>query len=68
MINLEGVVAASWHDVPAKEILPGIQKRVLGQGSNGAKAQILEIAAGAKFPKLDAHSPGPGRRLIRRLG
>jgi hypothetical protein len=49
MINLEGVVATKWQDIPAKEIFPGILKRVLWQGANGAKAQILEIDAGAKF-------------------
>jgi anti-sigma factor ChrR (cupin superfamily) len=59
MINLEGVVASNWQDVPPKEIFPGIRKRVLWRGGNGAKAQILEIGAGAKFPQLDVHSPGP---------
>jgi hypothetical protein len=28
-------------------------------GSQSAKAQILAIAAGAKCPELDVHSPGP---------
>ncbi|MBI3635286.1 MAG: cupin domain-containing protein [Candidatus Rokubacteria bacterium] len=41
------------------EISSGIRKRALWQGSNGARAQILEIDAGAKFPRLDVHSPGP---------
>ena len=59
MINLGGVVSANWRDIPAKEIFPGIRKRILWQGANGAKAQILEIDAGAKFTTLDIHSPGP---------
>ncbi|WP_283744671.1 cupin domain-containing protein [Sideroxydans sp. CL21] len=59
VINLEGVVSANWRDLPAKEIFPGIRKRILWQGANGAKAQILEIDAGAKFTTLDTHSPGP---------
>ena len=59
MINLEGVVATKWQDVPAREIFPGIRKRILWQGANGAKAQILEIDAGAKFTRLDVHAPGP---------
>jgi len=59
MINLEGVVATKWQDVPAKEISPGIRKRILWQGANGAKAQILEIDAGAKLNRLDVHAPGP---------
>jgi anti-sigma factor ChrR (cupin superfamily) len=59
MINLEGVVATKWQDVPVREIFPGIRKRILWQGANGAKAQILEIDAGAKFARLDVHAPGP---------
>lgn len=58
-MNLEGVVAANWRDIPAKEIFPGIRKRILWQDANGAKAQILEIDAGARFPSLDVHAPGP---------
>ena len=59
MINLEGVVATKWQDVPAQDIFPGIRRRILWRGANGAKAQILEIDAGAKFPRLDVHAPGP---------
>ena len=59
VINLEGVVAANWRDIPAKEIFPGIRKHILWQGTNGAKAQILEFDAGAKFTTLDTHAPGP---------
>ena len=58
VINLEGVASASWQNLPAKEIFPGIRQRILWQGSNGAKAQILEIDAGAKFTKLDTHFSG----------
>ena len=59
MINLEGVVSANWRDLPAKEIFPGIRMRILWQGTNGARAKILEIDPGAKFTTLDTHSPGP---------
>ncbi|MBV8032765.1 MAG: cupin domain-containing protein [Betaproteobacteria bacterium] len=59
MINLEGVVATKWQDVPAQDIFPGIRRRILWRGANGAKAQILEIDAGAKFSRLDVHAPGP---------
>jgi len=58
-INLEGVFSANWKDVPAKEIFPGIRKRILWQGANGAEAQIVEIDAGATFITLDIHSAGP---------
>ncbi|MFT4046894.1 MAG: cupin domain-containing protein [Solimonas sp.] len=58
-INLEGVISARWRELPAKEIFPGIRKRVLWTGANGAKAQILEIDAGARFTTLDVHAPGP---------
>lgn len=59
MVNLEGVVSANWKDLPAPEIFPGIRKRSLWRGANGAKAQILEIDAGAAFTTLDTHAPGP---------
>jgi anti-sigma factor ChrR (cupin superfamily) len=57
-INLEGVVSANWKDCPAKEIFPGIRKRILWQGANGAEAQIVEIDAGATFTTLDIHAAG----------
>ena len=59
MINLEGVVSSNWRDLPAKEIFPGIRKRAMWRGASGAKAQVLEIDAGARFAVLDTHSPGP---------
>ena len=59
MINLEGVVAARWQDVPAVEIFPGVRKRTLWQDPSGAKALMLEIDPGASFTELDVHQPGP---------
>jgi len=58
VINLAGVVSTNWENLPAKEIFPGIQMRTLWQGTNGAKAIVLEFAPGAKFTTLDVHSPG----------
>ncbi len=43
-INLEGVVSANWKDCPAKEIFPGIRKRILWRGENGAEAHGEESA------------------------
>ena len=54
-----GVVSVNLNDVAPREIYPGVRKRVLWQGPNGAKAQILEIDPGATFLKLDVHHPGP---------
>jgi anti-sigma factor ChrR (cupin superfamily) len=59
MIDLKGVVAAAWQTAPSTEIFPGIRKRPLWTADNGAKAQILEFDAGAAFPSLDVHAPGP---------
>jgi hypothetical protein len=58
-IDLTGVLSANWQGVPATEIFPGIRKRMLWQGQNGAKALILEFDAGASFTELDIHQPGP---------
>jgi hypothetical protein len=43
------IVYVNAKNVAAREIYPGLRKRVLWQCANGAKAQILEIDAGASF-------------------
>ena len=53
------VVYVDQNEVMPREIYPGVRKRVLWEGANGAKAQILEIEPGARFLKLDVHEPGP---------
>jgi len=58
-INLDGVTSIDWRSAPATELYPGVRKRELWQGANGAKALMLEIDAGAAFTELDVHSPGP---------
>ena len=55
-MNLDGVVSANWRDVPAKELCPGIRNRDLWRGADGARAQIVEIDAGAAFTSLDEHA------------
>jgi len=40
-------------------LLPAFESGSFGRGASGAKAQILEIDAGAKFTRLDVHTPGP---------
>src|SRR5687767_2612911 len=59
MLAMSKIVYVNQNEVSPREIYPGVRKRVLWQGANGAKAQILEIDAGAKFLKLDVHHPGP---------
>jgi anti-sigma factor ChrR (cupin superfamily) len=58
-INLSGVTSARWQSVPATDIYPGIRKRDLWQGSNGARALVLEFDPGAGFSDLDVHGRGP---------
>lgn len=59
-MNLEGVVATRWSEVPAKELpYPGFSTRLLWSEPSGRKALIFEIAPGAVYPALDVHSPGP---------
>ena len=59
MPRMTRIVYVNQNDVAPREIYPGVRKRVLWHGTNGAKAQILEIDAGACFRKLDVHHPGP---------
>ncbi len=58
-IDLAGVESSSWAAAPRQEIYPGVVKRDLWAGPNGAKALILEFAPGARFLALDEHFPGP---------
>lgn len=58
MVNLEGVVASHWQDIPAAEIYPGVRKRDLWKNETGASALFIEIDAGASFSELDVHQPG----------
>jgi anti-sigma factor ChrR (cupin superfamily) len=53
------IVHVHQDDVASREIYPGVRRRLLWQGANGARAQILEIDPGASFLKLDVHHPGP---------
>lgn len=58
-MNLDGVVAAHWQDVRARELAhPGFSTRLLWTGENGRKALIFEIAPGAVYPELNVHAPG----------
>jgi len=45
--------------VARAELYPGVHKKTLWQHPNGARALIVEIAAGSKFLELDVHQPGP---------
>lgn len=58
-INLDGVASMDWRAATPTELYPGVRKRELWLGANGAKALILEIDAGASFSELDVHAPGP---------
>lgn len=57
-MNLDGVIARHWKDVPAKEFAPGLNIRLLWTGEHGRKALMFEIAPGAVYPDLDVHAPG----------
>jgi anti-sigma factor ChrR (cupin superfamily) len=58
-IDLTGVESGSRQAAPATEIYPGVTKRELWRGANGAKALVLEFAPGATFTETDEHFPGP---------
>jgi anti-sigma factor ChrR (cupin superfamily) len=58
-MNLAGVVAKHWRDVPPKEMVySGFSTRLLWQDESGRKALMFEIAPGAVYPDLDVHAPG----------
>lgn len=58
-INLEGLVWVEPGAVPPQELFPGIRKRTLWRGENGAKALIVELDAESCWQGIDVHEPGP---------
>ena len=58
-IDLAGVVARHWQEVPARELChPGFSTRLLWSGADGRRALLFEIEPGAVYPELDVHWPG----------
>ena len=58
-MNLKGVVSCNWKDIKAEEAAPGITQRILWEGNNGKRVEVYEFEAGAAYPGLDVHEPGP---------
>jgi anti-sigma factor ChrR (cupin superfamily) len=58
MINLDGVVATHWQNVPAFDLFPGVHLRILWTGERGRAAYHLEFDAGSSFSTLDEHTVG----------
>ena len=51
---------ATFEDAPVKEKFGGtIRVRMLWEAANGAKAQVVDIDAGACWEGIDVHEPGP---------
>lgn len=46
-------------EVPAGRFTDGITLRELWRGPSNRKAYVVDIAAGAVWPGLDVHEPGP---------
>lgn len=63
-MNFDGVVSCNWQDIKAEEAAPGITLRVLWEGDNGKRVEVYEFAAGAVYPGLDVHEPGPEQVFI----
>ncbi|MDT5296682.1 MAG: hypothetical protein QOJ76_3562 [Acidobacteriota bacterium] len=53
------MVWSSLESAPARELFKGIRLRTLWTGEDGAKAQVLEMEAGACWEGVDVHEPGP---------
>lgn len=55
----EGYTSVLADDAPIVEVFPGIRRRPLWKGSNGAHAHVLEMDPSASWPRRDVHEPGP---------
>jgi anti-sigma factor ChrR (cupin superfamily) len=53
------MVWSSLESAHARELFKGIRLRALWTGEDGAKAQVLEMKAGACWEGVDVHAPGP---------
>ena len=42
-----------------RKLFPGIRLRLLWTGSTGARAFLLEMDPGTRWPRPDIHKPGP---------
>lgn len=47
------------NDARKRRVADGILVHELWRGSGGRTALVVDIAAGAKWPGLDIHEPGP---------
>jgi hypothetical protein len=47
------------NDSAPEQIHPGIEIRRIWYGDDGAKALVVDIAAGGKWRGIDIHEPGP---------
>jgi anti-sigma factor ChrR (cupin superfamily) len=57
--SMAGIEWARAEDSPAIERAPGFRIRDLWRSGSGAKAQLVEIAPGARYPGFELHEPGP---------
>ena len=55
----EGYESVSAADVAPREVFEGVRVRTLWKGPTGAHANLLEMDAGASWPRRDIHEPGP---------
>lgn len=59
ILEQPGYQAVATDDVTPRETFPGMRLRRLWTGPGGAHANVLEIDAGAAWPRRDVHGPGP---------
>jgi hypothetical protein len=59
ILSQEGYVSVCVDDVTPQEVFPGIRLRPLWAGPNGARAFVLEMGPGTRWPRPDVHEPGP---------
>lgn len=62
MANSNKSTEISWglpKNTEEVQLYEGVTLQILWEDESGAKAQIVEIEAGAKFQDLDVHETGP---------
>lgn len=58
-MNLDGIRSLHASAAPSRDLAPGITLRELWKEPSGRSVYRVDLVAGATWPSLDVHEPGP---------
>lgn len=60
------IISVQSAHVKARELHAGVRKRALWHGADGERALLIEMDAGARYPKLQVLQRGPAELYVLR--